>query len=611
MKPKKKSAKKKVVSLPAVPLREAPPLKSTSAQKIREPLPARGVKSQSQPVAAASQKAASPKETSGSKPASEVRKKRVEGVKAAAAPVPEPAAAKPPPKTDRPTKKPEAPEVPAQSKVKRVASRTPVAPVKVSPMKRKLSAKLPALVPEKAKPELSLPKKPSPPPALPAAVEPKLSKPAPLSPEPGASSPSKSSQRFPAAKAPARKVPAKIPPILLEGDQPQTDAPSGPGQRYAVAYGSSRASGVEPELPKAYGTQQLLVAARDPHWLYVHWDLTDDQLRHYVSASLERNLVLRIHAGSLSDKAEQEIQLAPEARHWFAHVERAGAKYFAQLGYYGKSGRWTVVASSSATLTPPDSMAEETTADFATIPFEVPMEKLLSLVKEALEENEPLAEALQEVRIEERPDLPEFPHHSASAQTVSTRTPDAAPAASDAAWTPSQEKALAEIISMDHVRRVWMGSMEITELIRRRVVQELAEESAAQRGKPGAAPTSPTPQGAVHAEAKAVTSPYGLQPRERGFWFNINSELIIYGATEPDAQVTIAGRPIRLRSDGSFSYRFALPDGNYELPVVAVSSDKTDGRAAELAFARTTEYRGDVGTHPQDPNLKRPEPDAL
>ena len=36
-------------------------------------------------------------------------------------------------------------------------------------------------------------------------------------------------------------------------------------------------------------------------------------------------------------------------------------------------------------------------------------------------------------------------------------------------WTPEKEHALASIITMDRVRRVWMGSIEITELIRRQL----------------------------------------------------------------------------------------------------------------------------------------------
>ena len=75
----------------------------------------------------------------------------------------------------------------------------------------------------------------------------------------------------------------------------------------------------------------------------------------------------------------------------------------------------------------------------------------------------------------------------------------------------------------------------------------------------------------------------------------MNAELIIYGATEPSARVTVGGRPIELRPDGTFTCRFALPDGKYELPVVAVST-QADSRQANLAFTRRTEYQGEVGT---------------
>jgi uncharacterized protein len=96
--------------------------------------------------------------------------------------------------------------------------------------------------------------------------------------------------------------------------------------------------------------------------------------------------------------------------------------------------------------------------------------------------------------------------------------------------------------------------------------------------------------------------------RFRSFWFNVNAELIVYGATEPDAEVRIGGRKISLRPDGSFSYRFALPDGNYELPAIAVSADREDARSARLEFSRNTEYRGEVQAHPQDEALKTPHP---
>jgi hypothetical protein len=104
----------------------------------------------------------------------------------------------------------------------------------------------------------------------------------------------------------------------------------------------------------------------------------------------------------------------------------------------------------------------------------------------------------------------------------------------------------------------------------------------------------------------SISSPFGGAAKRKGFWFNVNAELIIYGATEPDAAVTIGGRKIQLRKDGTFSFRFALPDGNYDLPVQATSADHSDSRRAELKFSRATQYRGEVGQHPQDKALKAP-----
>jgi hypothetical protein len=73
----------------------------------------------------------------------------------------------------------------------------------------------------------------------------------------------------------------------------------------------------------------------------------------------------------------------------------------------------------------------------------------------------------------------------------------------------------------------------------------------------------------------AISSPIG-KPRARAFWFRLGTELIVYGATEPDARVTLQGRPIALRPDGTFTVRFDLPDGEQVIPAVAESADGTD-----------------------------------
>ena len=84
----------------------------------------------------------------------------------------------------------------------------------------------------------------------------------------------------------------------------------------------------------------------------------------------------------------------------------------------------------------------------------------------------------------------------------------------------------------------------------------------------------------------ALMSP--AMKRQRGFWFVLNTELIVYGATEPDAKVTLQGRPLQLRPDGTFTARFALPDGVQVIPVSATSADEVETRWITPTVSRQT-----------------------
>jgi hypothetical protein len=81
---------------------------------------------------------------------------------------------------------------------------------------------------------------------------------------------------------------------------------------------------------------------------------------------------------------------------------------------------------------------------------------------------------------------------------------------------------------------------------------------------------------------------FGQPQRGRGFWFTLNTELIVYGATEPDARVTVQGRAIQLRQDGTFTLRFQLPDGVQEIPCIATSADGISERTIAPTVRRQT-----------------------
>src|ERR1700722_17680759 len=200
----------------------------------------------------------------------------------------------------------------------------------------------------------------------------------------------------------------EIPSILLEGDHPSPPSIGGPGRKFALGPSSvsQKFENVEAELPEAYGTKKLFLTARDPHWLYANWDLTHEQQTKLNARSAEGHLVLRIYLNKIEGHPLYEIHVHPESHHWFAHVERAGHPYSAELGYYSPVGRWTRIAHSSATVTPPDSVSEDASTEFATIPFEFPFAKLMEIVKAAVRENRPLAQAVEELRRAGHPALP-------------------------------------------------------------------------------------------------------------------------------------------------------------------------------------------------------------
>lgn len=446
--------------------------------------------------------------------------------------------------------------------------------------------------------------------------------------------PSKQAKIKPGKRPPRRsqltKSEIKVPAVLLEGDSPTVLSITGPGARYALAPTpvATRQIGRSGELPEAYGTGRVFLAARDPHWLYVSWDFTREQQNHFNSQSRDGHLVVRVVGRRERDVSVPEIHVHPESRDWFVHVPSAETLYQAEVGFYNATGMWRTVGLSQNTFTPPDAPSTDIAAKFATIPPEISFERVLDAVQQfvTVSKNEPLLSAVAkaaEAQLTEPSSPPERislvqPELPRSSGTRIGPISDSATIPKSTSkkrhsrslpvqirqgneWSEDQTRALTKLIHIDSFRRVWLGSMEITELVRMQLQEEIASIAAAvaKRVPGGEVPARPVE---LH-----ISSPAGGEIKKPGkFWFKINAELIIYGATEPDASVTVAERPIKLRPDGTFSFRFSLPDGRYQLPAVAVSSDGQDAREARLEFSRSTEYLGHVEMHPQDALLRSP-----
>jgi hypothetical protein len=346
-----------------------------------------------------------------------------------------------------------------------------------------------------------------------------------------------------------------------------------------------------PVLPLFYGARQLTLAARDPHWLHAFWDLSSAEENCLRAQAADGSLWLRIYLDRDPQKPLASIRLPAESRSWFVEVPKGGAEYQAALCYQRPGGEWETFVASESILTPADSPITSDQVQFASLPLDLPFVELLAAVAESVQETPALIQVLS--------DLTFSRGCAAMPCGVEISYPQ---------WTPEEEFALEQAIWSEVIRPDPISSMEILEKVRQPLEQRRGVSSVehAAPGAPGeVGPRARPGPGAISSEEVP-----GLV-RPKGFWFNVNAELIVYGATEADAAVWVGDRRVPLRPDGTFSLRFSLPDGNYDLPFVAVAADGSDSRGARLKFRRQTDYRGKVEWHPQDPALRSPRPEHL
>ncbi len=137
-------------------------------------------------------------------------------------------------------------------------------------------------------------------------------------------------------------------------------------------------------------------------------------------------------------------------------------------------------------------------------------------------------------------------------------------------WMNITEENFMELIRLSgglQIKEVMRGSENISKLLSERLQKNLSS-------------------GALSSGAISSAAPE--KNKTKGFWLIADAELIIYGATEPDATVFIQGQPVKLTPQGTFSIRFALPDGAQEIPVEAVNVDGDDTRKITITVKRKT-----------------------
>ena len=351
--------------------------------------------------------------------------------------------------------------------------------------------------------------------------------------------------------------------------------------------------GAEAGLPPVEGS--LWLTARDPFCVVAHWTFDREALERRSAGLGEGDWRLRVWRTGSEPKLVAERELPPGSTFSFVPVPWDGTAYGVELGHRAPDGGWRGLDRSEPAVTPAR-ISPSAPAPMPGPPPE-PMAPPVSVPWGAVDAGMSAGTGSTADSAEARP-VPGL----AGAREQAPRPGPAPDRVLRPAWAEEE---------VTLTRWAWgelQGQLpESSEAGVLRTAAGTAERRAVP-GLPEEAPGGPGPSSGDAGLHAAVPEGSGSG---RDFWLEVNAEVILYGRTAPDARVTVAGRPVVLRPDGSFSFRFLLPDGCHPVPVAAVSADGTDARSARVLLGRETAMGAGVAAAPVDPVLHPPGPDAI
>jgi len=312
------------------------------------------------------------------------------------------------------------------------------------------------------------------------------------------------------------------------------------------------------ELPQGYGESRIVLLPRDPQWAYVYWDIpnTEKEAKRLQGG---QQLALRLYDSTdlnLDYQYPHSIQEYPcdeLAREWYLPVPVSDRSYTVEIGYRCADGRWLVLSRSVPVNIPPSYPSDWIEDHFITVPWEQNLigESFFTLI------------------------TPEQKAASAISPTGSSKETYPNPIY-DEMFNLTQD------VEQQRVSGSLYGSMQQSG-------GEMRIESLSSYVFPsGVGMWSGAGMSGVGLSRLTTSGMSGAGIRPRQFWLVADAELIVYGATEPDATVTIGGRPIKLSADGTFRHHMSFQDGIIDYPIFALAADGEQHRSIHMKFERQT-----------------------
>ena len=277
---------------------------------------------------------------------------------------------------------------------------------------------------------------------------------------------------------------------------------------------------------------RVVFLPRDPQWAYVFWEISDSDRRQAQSEGaaflcLRLADVTGLENGSSHPHTLQEVPVDSHSTEWYLPVPLCDRDYRVELGYKTES-KWISLAFSSV----------------ARVPALHPSDQILD----------------------------QFVPFSLEA------TPTAAPVQPMSMPGPNPEPTDSKL----HER---LYQSATTHFRSRRVGSEILHESDSMGSDQRGLNDSGV---GLWASGRNESGLGGVAPRQRSFWLVADAELIVYGATDPSARLTIGKEDVPLSIDGTFRIQVPFRDGEQVYAIEATAADGEQKRNITLNFERVT-----------------------
>ena len=338
----------------------------------------------------------------------------------------------------------------------------------------------------------------------------------------------------------------------------------------------------EYELPSYNATTRITLIAKDPFWIYAYWEIADSSIED-VKRQLGGNLygtkfIVRMYDVTCKDfngfNANHwfDIEVGRYSNSWYINIWNDNASYCGEIGMLHNSGRFFPMARSNFAHTPRSSSSNRFEEIWMDISQELP--------------NAPAAH--NKVKTEgavQYDTAGRFSYSSVSKRRKIYLT-EADLRAYYSKLSPLLRDKMFSRISRKKLYRYLYSNMSGREWKDLLYFRRLAGTNYGRKVMIGASEFTYL-GGSENLQGGA--SEFVQPDKKRKFFFEIGAELIVYGRTEPDAEVKLGGKKVDLRPDGTFSMRFALPDGKISLPFTATSNDRIETRKISTTVVRKTE----------------------